>query len=297
MGRSLEGHGAADVDVGGLDVGLRIPQEGEQVEGRIVEPVRRHFQRAGEEVLAQGPAVEHELDVEGRFQALLHRLDLLVGKALGPQGAGVDGGSLAHGAVAHRIGLDLGDLGFAVAEGAKRIGHRPVDDLPVAAARELLELHQGEVGLDAGGVAIHHQADGAGGRDDRGLGVAVAVALAELQGPVPGLLGMGHQGLIRAGGVVEGDRVDGQALIAPALSMGRAAMVADHPQHVPGVGLVVRERPELARHLGGGGVGHAGHDGGDRAAQRPARVGIVRKAHGHEQAADIGVAEASVRYS
>jgi hypothetical protein len=54
-----------------------------------------------------------------------------------------------------------------------------VDDLEIAAAGELLELHQREVGLDAGGVAIHDEADRARGRDDRRLGVAIAVLLAE----------------------------------------------------------------------------------------------------------------------
>ena len=64
---------------------------------------------------------------------------------------------------------------------------------PAAAADELLELHQGEVGLDAGGVAVHHEADGAGGRQDGGLRVAPAVGLAEpsLLDVVPGLGGRG----------------------------------------------------------------------------------------------------------
>ena len=95
-------------------------------------------------------------------------------------------GACAERAVADRIGLDLGDLGFAVAERAQRLRHRAVDDLEVAAAGELLELHQREVGLDAGGVAIHHQADGAGRRDHGGLRVAVAVLLAERERVVPG---------------------------------------------------------------------------------------------------------------
>ena len=71
-------------------------------------------------------------------------------------------GRIRQRAVAHRVSLDLGDLAFAVAEHAQRRRHRLVDDLPVAAAGELLELHQREVRLDAGGVAIHHEADGAG---------------------------------------------------------------------------------------------------------------------------------------
>ena len=95
-------------------------------------------------------------------------------------------GRLAERAVADRVGLDLGDLGFAIAERAQRLRHGAVDDLEVAAAGELLELHQREVGLDAGGVAVHHQADGAGRRDHGRLRVAVAVLLAERERVVPG---------------------------------------------------------------------------------------------------------------
>ena len=43
-----------------------------------------------------------------------------------------------------------------------------------------LNFTSAKVGLDAGGVAVHHQADGAGGREHRGLRVAPAVLLAEL---------------------------------------------------------------------------------------------------------------------
>ena len=75
---------------------------------------------------------------------------------------------------------------LGIAEGAEGRGHGAVDDLEIAAAGELLELDQRKVRLDAGGVAIHHQADRAGRGDDRDLGVAVAVLLAEVVGLVPG---------------------------------------------------------------------------------------------------------------
>ena len=90
--------------------------------------------------------------------------------------------------MADGVGFDLRDLALAIAERAQRCGDRAVDDLEVAAAGELLELHQREVGLDAGGVAIHDQADRAGRRDHRGLGVAIAVLLAELERRIPGRL-------------------------------------------------------------------------------------------------------------
>ena len=71
-----------------------------------------------------------------------------------------------------------------------------------------------------------------------------------------------------------------------------AAVVADHAQHVRGVLLVAGEGAELARHLGRGLVGDAGHDRGQRAAERAAFLGVVGQAHGHQEPADIGEAEA-----
>ena len=57
---------------------------------------------------------------------------------------------------------DLFDLLVAIAERLKRQRHGPVDDRHLTAAHELLELDQREVGLDAGGVAVHQERDRAG---------------------------------------------------------------------------------------------------------------------------------------
>ena len=92
--------------------------------------------------------------------------------------------------MADGIGHDLGDLALAVAEHAQRLRHGAVDDLEVAAAGELLELHQREIGLDAGGVAIHHQADGAGRRHHGRLRIAIAVRFAERERAIPGAPGV-----------------------------------------------------------------------------------------------------------
>ena len=194
--------------------------------------------------------------------------------------------------MADGIGLDLRDVALAVAERAQRLGHGAVDDLPVAAAGELLEFHQREIRLDAGGVAIHDEANGAGRRHHRGLRVAVAIDLAEFERPVPGGLGAFDDVGLVAGGVIERHRADGERLIAARFAMRGAAVVADHPQHVGGVLLVAGEGAELLGHLGRGRVGDAGHDGGQRAAQRAAFLGVIGKPHGHQQAADIGKAEA-----
>ena len=76
-----------------------------------------------------------------------------------------------------------------IAEVDQGRAERLVGDLEISAAGELLEFDEGEIGLDAGGVAIHEQADGAGGGDDGGLGVAIAVLFAEDQGAVPAFAG------------------------------------------------------------------------------------------------------------
>ena len=74
--------------------------------------------------------------------------------------------------------------------------------------------------------------------------------------------------------------------------MGGAAVVADHAQHVAGVLLVAGEGAEFGRHLRRGLVGNAGHDGGQRAAERAAFLAVIGQAHGHQEAADVGEAEA-----
>ena len=74
--------------------------------------------------------------------------------------------------------------------------------------------------------------------------------------------------------------------------MGRAAMIADDAQHVLAVLLIAREGAEFARHLGRGGIGNAGHDRGERAADRAAFVAVIGNARRHQEPADIGVAEA-----
>ena len=192
-------------------------------------------------------------------------LQCLVVEAALAQSRVVDTGGVAQGAAAYGVFGDILDLGLVVAQGRKRHRHGAVDDLEKTAAGQRLVLDQGEIGFDAGGVAIHHQADGAGGRHHRGLGVAVAEFFAQLQRLVPGLGGGRRQIDVGAGLDVERHRVDRKAFIAVVFAIGGAAMVADHPQHGFAIFLKTGEGAELLRHLGGGGVGHAGEDGGKRA--------------------------------
>ena len=153
---------------------------GEQVERRLRRAPRRGIrERVAAELLAQRPLVERELDVERGRQRLLHLGDRLVGEALRLQRRVIDAGRIARDCRGrpHRPRSRRSRSRGSRARAGFR--HRAVDDLEVAAAGELLELHQREVGLDAGGVAIHHQADGAGRRDHGRLRIAIAVLLAE----------------------------------------------------------------------------------------------------------------------
>ncbi len=152
--------------------------------------------------------------------------------------------------MADGIGLDLGDLAFRIAKGAQRFRNGAVDDLEIAATGELLELDERKVGLDAGGVAVHDETDRAGRRDDRDLGIAVAMLFAELQRLVPSRCGMGDQGRIGAVGMHERNRVDREAFIAIRQAECCAAMVADDAQHVVAVRRKAREGAEFRSDFG-----------------------------------------------
>ena len=69
-------------------------------------------------------------------------------------------------------------------------------------------------------------------------------------------------------------------------------MVADDPQHGFRIVGIAGEGAALGGHFGRGGVADAGHDRRQRAAIGAARGGIIGEARRHQQAADIGVAEA-----
>ena len=166
----------------------------EEIERRIVELVGRNAELGRQELVAERPAVEDELDVERRAKALLDLGKRFVREAAGFERRGVDCRRLGERGVADRIDFHLGDLACAIAKRAQRFRHRLVDDLEVAAARELLEFDESEVGLDAGRVAVHHEADRAGRRDDGCLRVAIAVLLAKLKSAHPRRASRLHRG-------------------------------------------------------------------------------------------------------
>ena len=86
------------------------PTRGEQVEAGGGDRFRRDVERVAQEVLAKGPLVEGELDVERGRQRLFHLGQRFVGEALGLQRGDVDAGRIGERAVADGIGLDLRDI-------------------------------------------------------------------------------------------------------------------------------------------------------------------------------------------
>ncbi len=71
-------HRAADVHVGGLDLALGEAERGEQVEaGALRSPSGADAERVADEVFAERPLVEGELDVERGRQRLLDLGDAL----------------------------------------------------------------------------------------------------------------------------------------------------------------------------------------------------------------------------
>src|SRR6056297_3048137 len=185
-------------------------------DGRGLRQVHRLGDRTGDERLGGG----HHLDVAHVVDRVVaHRALEDLGVLRQQRRRSVDGLVL-------RDVVDDGlDLLLCVAEVAQRLGHRLVDDLDRRATDHLLHLHQPEVGFDPGGVAVHHQPDGAGRRQHGSLGVAVAVLAAELQCLVPAGPGRAHEVARHRTGV---DVVDGLAVLA------------DHPQHrLGGLGVAV----------------------------------------------------------
>ena len=173
------------------------------------------------------------------------------------------------------VSQDRFDLGLIVAQGFQRQRHRLVDDLQHAAAGQLLVLHQRDVRLDAGGVAVHHEADRAGGGKHRGLGIAEAVHPARRQNIVPRLA----------------DRLD---QILGALGVDprhRVVMLFHHPQERLVVRLVLVKSADRLGQFATGEVGRPMQERRNRPAHAAGGVRIVRDATRHQQAAQVRVAQ------
>ncbi len=95
-GGAFQRHRAANVNVGCFDVLLREADVLQQVEAHVGKLLVGNLEGFLEEVSAERPLVEDELDVEGGLQRTVDSFDLLIGKALGAQAAGVDAGCLVQ---------------------------------------------------------------------------------------------------------------------------------------------------------------------------------------------------------
>ena len=100
---------------------------------------------------------------------------------------------------------DVFDVIGTVAESFQ--GHRygSVDDLEHAAAGEEFVFDQSDIGLDPGGVAVHHEADGSCGGKDGSLSISESVMGTCVERFVPDVL-CGIKDVVRA--VYFGDIVD-----------------------------------------------------------------------------------------
>ena len=150
-----------------------------------------------------------------------------------------------------------------VAEAAQGPRDRLVDDGHVAAADQLLHLDQAEVGLDAGGVAVHHQADGAGGRQDaRPAQLRTPYSSPSAHGLVPRLLG--GRRAARRGPAPRRCRRPSSRCMSSTRSM--CSSLSAKPANGPMRAAVRAD----------GGVGVAGHQRRERAGPGPALVASRR---------------------
>ena len=82
---------------------------------------------------------------------------------------------------------------------------------------------------------------------------------------------------------MEGGRLAVGAFLAP-LALGRPFHPAKLAKHTVAVGFEAREGAELARHLGRGGVGRTGDEGGQGGGRVAGRIAVVGEAERHQQA-------------
>src|SRR5262249_27875647 len=127
---------------------------------------------------------------------------------------------------------DFLDLARVVTNPLQRARYGAVDDLQHPAAYQLLVFDERDVGLDAGGVAIHHEGNCSGRRDNGCLRVAKAALLADLERIVPGIARRSQQ--------VEWN-------ICRLQLVGMAAMLLDDFEHWFAIRRIARERTHLTR--------------------------------------------------
>ena len=203
--------------------------------------------------------------------------------------------------------VDVADDGVGllvrVSELEERSGHGIVDDLDHAAANQLLVFHQREVRLNASSIAVHHEADGAGGSEHGDLAVAIAELFAVSESFIPALLA----GFVDiAWDIVLVDAVHACAVHADYVE---ERLAIDVPAGAGSAGHDVRSEIGLGkiflRRFSGGDqrlalfcdsaalqISFAAHNGGDAGGVVASGVGVVGKPSGHQQRAKIRIAQA-----
>ena len=185
-------------------------------------------------------------------------------------------GSAQDGVMPVDVRDDALDCGGGIPKCSKRPGNRPIDDTHGATADESLELHEAEIGFDAGRVAVHQQTDGSGRRKHRRLRIAHTVTVSPLACLVPGLTGR-----------IENHR-RGELLVDRG---GGTAVSVEHPQHRLAIGVKAGERAHTSGKLGGLAICLPGHQGRETAGDRSSFVGVVGMAERHQECPEIGITE------
>ncbi len=155
----------------------------------------------------QKPRIEGHPDIERGRQRGLDRRELVIRKTERAQSHVVDTRRISQRAFADDVVDDPARRALIVSKRAKRRADRLIDDLERATARQLLEFQQREFRLNPGRIAIHDEADRAGRGDHRSLGIAVPVTAAKIVRGVPRSDRPIEQPAIRAGRVIQRDRV------------------------------------------------------------------------------------------
>ncbi len=228
-GSPFNGHGATDVVVGSVNLLPAVAQRAQEVETGVVVLLGAEA-KALEGRLAEGPDVEDKTDLESRRQNPFDLLNFVGRQAFVRQGFGVDVGGAVKRCPAFGVINDVANLVFRVIEVAQ--GHRDglVDDFEVASSGEFLEFDQRKIRLNAGGVAIHNQTNGARRGQNRGLCVAIPVGFAEAQGIIPGVAGCFEQ-VVRAMLGIDAHRADAELFVLRSV-VSRVAVVPHDALHV-----------------------------------------------------------------
>src|SRR6185369_7321139 len=198
-------------------------------------------------------------------------------------------------------GVDEADDGvalvFGVAELEERRWNRLIDDLDHSAADQLFEFNEREIGFDAGGIAIHHEADGSGGGQYGDLRVAVSVLFAVSESLIP-TVARGIEEFL--GNVAAVDVVDRSAMHADDVEEGFAIDVEAGARATWSSLFAIlllesfsggRKRGALLGNLRRLEIGLSAHDGRERGGIVASGIGVVRQASGHEKSTEVCVTE------